>query len=94
MAPEQIEGRPADRRSDIFAFGAVLYEMVSGRRAFRGETPTAIVTALLTHESRAAGCTIDPTVPAALDHLVRCVSRKIRRGGGSRRLTSVASSSG
>ena len=75
MAPEQIEGRPTDRRSDIFAFGAVLYEMVSGRRAFRGETPTAIVTALLTTNPELL-TTTDPTVPAALDHLVRVCLEK------------------
>ena len=36
MAPEQLEGRDADQRTDLFAFGAVLYEMVTGRRAFAG----------------------------------------------------------
>ena len=75
MAPEQIEGRPADRRSDIFAFGAVLYEMVTGRRAFRGETPTAIVTALLTTNPEPLA-TVDPTVPPALEHLVRVCLEK------------------
>ena len=75
MAPEQIEGRPADQRSDIFAFGAVVYEMVSGRRAFRGETPTAIVTALLSTNPELLAA-VDPTVPPALDHLVHVCLEK------------------
>lgn len=47
MAPEQVRGLTADHRSDIFAFGAVLYEMLSGRRAFRGETAPDTMTAIL-----------------------------------------------
>src|SRR4029453_10826909 len=42
MAPEQLEGREADARSDIFAFGCVLYEMVTGKRAFNGKSPTTV----------------------------------------------------
>src|SRR5262249_36522308 len=47
MAPEQVRGRPVDARSDIFAFGCVLYEMVTGRRAFARETPAETMTAIL-----------------------------------------------
>ena len=46
MAPEQVEGKPIDARADIFSFGAVLYEMVSGQRAFRGESPVSTLTAV------------------------------------------------
>jgi serine/threonine-protein kinase len=47
MAPEQAEGRSTDARSDIFAFGLVLYEMISGRRAFSGETPLSTMVAIM-----------------------------------------------
>src|SRR5438105_10875032 len=47
MAPEQLEGRSADARSDLFAFGAVLYELLTGRRAFDGESQSAVIAAVL-----------------------------------------------
>jgi eukaryotic-like serine/threonine-protein kinase len=50
MSPEQLHGQPADARSDIFAFGAVLYEMVTGKRAFPGESPFAVASAILEKE--------------------------------------------
>jgi Tol biopolymer transport system component len=50
MSPEQVRGRIADRRSDIFAFGAIFYEMLSGQRAFRGDTAADTITAILTKE--------------------------------------------
>jgi serine/threonine protein kinase len=50
MAPEQVRGLVADHRSDIFAFGVVLYEMLSGRRAFRGDTTAETMTAILKEE--------------------------------------------
>ncbi len=50
MSPEQAQGLPVDARSDIFSFGAVLYEMLSGRRAFRGPTPIATITAVVKEE--------------------------------------------
>ena len=50
MAPEQLEGRDADARSDLFAFGAVLYEMVTGRRAFPGESQASVIAAVLDSE--------------------------------------------
>ncbi len=50
MSPEQVKGKPADHRSDIFSFGAVFYEMLTGKRAFRGESPIEIMSAILSQE--------------------------------------------
>jgi serine/threonine protein kinase/Tol biopolymer transport system component len=50
MSPEQLRGKPADARSDIFSFGAILYEMLSGRRAFRGDTAADTISAILTRD--------------------------------------------
>ena len=50
MSPEQVEGKEADARSDIFALGAVLYEMVTGKRAFEGKTTASTIAAILAAE--------------------------------------------
>jgi tetratricopeptide (TPR) repeat protein len=71
MAPEQIEGKPADARSDIFAFGCILYELLSGRRAFPGETITAALTAVATTEPK-----LLDGVPEEVDKLIRRCLRK------------------
>lgn len=70
MSPEQVRGKTADARSDIFSFGAVLYEMVSGKRAFHGETSADTMTAILKEdvpELSESG----RNIPPALDRIVR-----------------------
>ncbi len=75
MSPEQIEGKDADARSDIFAFGAVLYEMATGRRAFEGKNQISVASAILEKDPETIS-KIKPLSPAALDYLVAtCLSK-------------------
>jgi serine/threonine-protein kinase len=75
MAPEQLEGQEVDARADVFALGVVLYEMVSGRRPFDGESKARIMAAILHHEP-ALVSTLQPLSPPALDHLIRkCLAK-------------------
>ena len=74
MAPEQLEGREADTRGDIWAFGAVLCEMLTGRKAFEGRSHVSLIAAILEHEPRLTA--VRPPLPAALDHVVRiCLAK-------------------
>ena len=76
MSPEQAMGRPVDARSDIFSFGLVLYEMLSGRRAFDGETPMSIIAALLHKEPRPLKEVV-PKTPRDLERIVaRCIHKE------------------
>jgi serine/threonine protein kinase len=75
MAPEQIEGRAADARSDIFALGAVLHEMVSGQRTFDGKSPASVIAAIMERDPPALS-TLQTLTPPALDHIVaRCLAK-------------------
>jgi Tol biopolymer transport system component len=75
MAPEQLEGKPADARSDIFSFGAVLYEMATGKQAFGGESAASVIAAVMEQEPTPIS-TLDPLMPPALDRLVRlCLAK-------------------
>jgi serine/threonine protein kinase len=75
MAPEQLEGREADSRSDIFAFGAVLYEMVTGRKAFEGKSHASIIGAIM-HAEPPPMSTLQRLTPPLLDHLARtCLAK-------------------
>jgi len=69
MAPEQVEGREVDARSDIFSLGAVIFEMVTGQRAFKGESPASVIGAILKDEPPAI-TTVQSVAPPALDHVV------------------------
>jgi eukaryotic-like serine/threonine-protein kinase len=70
MAPEQVEGNEADARSDIFALGAVLYEMATGKRAFEGKTAASAMAAVLERDP-APISSLQPTTPPGLDRLVK-----------------------
>ena len=50
MSPEQLQGKEADARSDLFSFGCVLYEMLTGKRAFEGASPASVIAAILERE--------------------------------------------
>jgi eukaryotic-like serine/threonine-protein kinase len=75
MAPEQLEGRPVDQRADIFAFGAILYEMFAGRPAFEADSAAGIISAILAGETPRLR-NVAPLTPSALDHAVTtCLAR-------------------
>ncbi len=71
MAPEQLEGKEASVRSDIFSFGAMLYELVSGQRAFQGASRASVIAAIMEREPTSIG-----TLPPALERVIRrCVAK-------------------
>jgi predicted Ser/Thr protein kinase len=75
MSPEQIEGRPTDARSDIFSFGVVLYEMVTGRRPFSGDSRASLMNAIVSSEP-APPSSLQPISPATLDRVIaRCLAK-------------------
>jgi Tol biopolymer transport system component len=75
MAPEQLEGRRVDHRSDIFALGAILYEMDKGKRAFEGTSRASVIAAIMSADP-APLSKMQPMTPAALDHVVRTCLEK------------------
>jgi len=70
MAPEQLEGTEADPRTDIFALGALLYEMATARRAFEGKSKTSLIAAILSTQPPPIS-SVQPVMPPALDHVVK-----------------------
>jgi Tol biopolymer transport system component len=77
MAPEQLEGQEADARTDIFALGAVLYEMATGRRAFVGGSKTSLIAAIVSQQPAPISSVVS-MAPPALDHVVRKCLEKDR----------------
>lgn len=76
MSPEQAEGKRLDARSDMFSFGSVLYEMATGRRAFRGDSSIATLSAILTKDPDPVSASRDAS-PAELDEIVaRCLRKQ------------------
>ena len=75
MAPEQLEGKDADARTDVFAFGCVLYEMATGKKAFQGASHASLVSAILRDEPRPIS-EVAPMAPPSFDRLVRtCLAK-------------------
>jgi Tol biopolymer transport system component len=75
MPPEQLEGRPSDARSDIFSFGAMLYEMITGRKGFEGSSQASLIAAVMAVNPPPVS-TLQPMVSPALDRVVRrCLAK-------------------
>ncbi len=75
MSPEQVRAQPVDQRTDIFAFGAILYEMLTGRRAFQRSTSAETMTAILNDDPPAISQT-GANIPPALQRVVnRCLEK-------------------
>jgi serine/threonine protein kinase len=73
MAPEQLEGKDADARTDVFAFGTLMFEMVTGRKAFDGTSQASLISSIMTAQPPALS-TLQPRARSGLDHIVsRCV---------------------
>jgi serine/threonine protein kinase len=75
MAPEQLEGQEADARTDLFALGAVLYEMATGRRAFEGKSQASLIAAIMSGKPEPIS-TVQPMTPPAFDRVVRTCLEK------------------
>jgi predicted Ser/Thr protein kinase len=75
MAPEQLEGKEADARTDLFALGSMIYEMATGRRAFEGKSRASLIAAILERDPPLVS-TLQPLTTPALDHVVRtCLAK-------------------
>ena len=79
MSPEQVEGKEADARGDIFSFGLVLYEMLTGRRAFQASSHAGLMAAILKEQPQSVR-SLQPLIPAALDRTVsKCLAKQPER---------------
>jgi serine/threonine protein kinase/Tol biopolymer transport system component len=78
MSPEQAKGKRVDRRSDIWAYGCVLYEMLSGRKAFQGETTSDVLAAVI--KSEPEWSTLPAATPVGIQRLIRrCLQKEVRQ---------------
>jgi eukaryotic-like serine/threonine-protein kinase len=76
IAPEQLEGKEVDARTDIFAFGAVMYEMATGKRAFEGKSQASVISAIISSDPPLMS-SLQPMTPPALDRVVkRCLAKE------------------
>ena len=76
MAPEQLEGKDADARTDVFAFGAVVYEMLTGKKAFEGKSQASLIGAIM-HAEPATISSSQPLTPPGLDRIVKtCLAKE------------------
>ena len=76
MAPEQLEGKEVDARTDIFAFGAVVYEMATGKRAFEGKTQASVISAIMSSDPPPMS-SLQPMTPPTLDRVIkRCLAKE------------------
>ena len=91
MAPEQLEGRDADARSDIFSFGALLYETITGRRAFAGDSPARVTAAILTGDPPAV-LSLLPDAPKELHRRDSAAWSRIRPNDGRMRTICASNS--
>jgi serine/threonine protein kinase len=82
MSPEQAEAKPMDARSDIFSFGSVLYEMVTGKRAFCGGSKISVLSAILKDEPPPAS-SVRKEVPHELETIIMRCLRKDPSGASS-----------
>lgn len=79
MAPEQVEGRDVDQRADIYALGLIVYEMLTGREAFRADTPMAVAYKQV-HETAEPPRKVDPGIPDSVEKLIlRCIEKEPER---------------
>ncbi|HEU5182014.1 MAG TPA: protein kinase [Candidatus Polarisedimenticolia bacterium] len=75
MAPEQLEGKEADARTDLFAFGTVLYEMVTGEKAFSGQSQASLISAIMASDPKPVSA-VRPATPPALDRVIKtCLAK-------------------
>src|SRR5712692_5562582 len=76
MAPEQLEGKEVEARTDIFAFGAVVYEMATGKKAFEGKSQASVISAIMSSDPPSMS-SLQPMTPPALDRVVkRCLAKE------------------